>query len=631
VTYFPDFRKRPKSRQQTFALATVKVYPPPTPHYPTINTSLNTPIASCNASSLHSIYISKITPMSRPNTASSISSPAEETGSVANLDDENSHQPQYSFDPYRMGPPGPPSNTSSISASTRPAQITALKIFRGLPRDMTERELRGMFTFCAGVIGVDYQVENGEIQGFARFQTAQSAMDAMNHLNGLRYNPFDADLDAIWVEPIQTQPQSLPSSSPGTRPIQPASLQQNSFNAHGLPVQQANGLSPPQAPFAGPAVALSSSNSSTSSNPATSRFARNFDFPSGNNFNSSSLAPGSGMPPPNGNFNNDFYADVFNATSPRSTNLSAPGQPSSRSSATNMQSLNFMDKLAMDDMEEELLNNPLGYLQSHDSNDWDDLPNSAPLHRLQGQQMQGVPNMGLRRNTTTAIGQPNVNALASRMQNGLSINPNALPDRNMSSHQQMHGMNHIAPGMTSPSLAFPGASQHNLQNRQQQYFAMPPNSNPADQNPPCNTLYVGNLPMNTSEDELKALFAQERGYKRLCFRTKANGPMCFVEFENVECASRSLAKLHGHPLSNSVKGGVRLSYSKNPLGVRNGQQTGVNGLSNGFGAGPVPPPPGLGQPNNMNAPSSIPHGVNVNGSVNNGINPAYAPSLLYGR
>jgi hypothetical protein len=136
--------------------------------------------------------------------------------------------------------------------------------------------------------------------------------------------------------------------------------------------------------------------------------------------------------------------------------------------------------------------------------------------------------------------------------------------------------------------------------------------------------------MNTSEDELKALFAQEKGYKRLCFRTKANGPMCFVEFENVECASRTLSKLHGHPLSNSVKGGVRLSFSKNPLGVRNGQQTGVNSLSNGFGGGPVLPPPGLGQPNGLNGPG-LQHG-NVNGSVTNGINPVYPPgSLLYSR
>ncbi|KAF9554648.1 cell cycle RNA binding protein whi3, partial [Lunasporangiospora selenospora] len=92
--------------------------------------------------------------------------------------------------------------------------------------------------------------------------------------------------------------------------------------------------------------------------------------------------------------------------------------------------------------------------------------------------------------------------------------------------------------------------------------------NPGDQNPPCNTLYVGNLPMNTSEDELRTLFSRCVGYRRLCFRTKSNGPMCFVEFENVECATVAMNELHGSPLSNSIKGGIRLSFSKNPLGVR---------------------------------------------------------------
>lgn len=97
---------------------------------------------------------------------------------------------------------------------------------------------------------------------------------------------------------------------------------------------------------------------------------------------------------------------------------------------------------------------------------------------------------------------------------------------------------------------------------------MLPAVNPSDQNPPCNTLYVGNLPVGTSEDELKALFSRQRGYKRLCFRTKQNGPMCFVEFEDVGFATKALTELYGHNLSNSVKGGIRLSFSKNPLGVR---------------------------------------------------------------
>ncbi|KAI9024310.1 hypothetical protein CLU79DRAFT_834287 [Phycomyces nitens] len=92
--------------------------------------------------------------------------------------------------------------------------------------------------------------------------------------------------------------------------------------------------------------------------------------------------------------------------------------------------------------------------------------------------------------------------------------------------------------------------------------------NIADQNPPCNTLYVGNLPANTDEEELKAMFANCAGYKRLSFRNKPQGPMCFVEFEQVVYATNALQTLHGNTLSNSVKGGIRLSYSKNPLGVR---------------------------------------------------------------
>lgn len=114
---------------------------------------------------------------------------------------------------------------------------------------------------------------------------------------------------------------------------------------------------------------------------------------------------------------------------------------------------------------------------------------------------------------------------------------------------------------------------------------MLPAVNPSDQNPPCNTLYVGNLPVGTSEDELKALFSRQRGYKRLCFRTKQNGPMCFVEFEDVGFATKALTELYGHNLSNSVKGGIRLSFSKNPLGVRSTPANGgapIPGASQAF-------------------------------------------------
>ncbi|KAI1626749.1 hypothetical protein EDD37DRAFT_605582 [Exophiala viscosa] len=152
-----------------------------------------------------------------------------------------------------------------------------------------------------------------------------------------------------------------------------------------------------------------------------------------------------------------------------------------------------------------------------------------------------------------------------------------------------------------------------------------PPANPADQNPPCNTLYVGNLPIDTSEDELKAMFSKQRGYKRLCFRTKQNGPMCFVEFEDVSFATKALNDLYGAQLHNSVKGGIRLSFSKNPLGVRSGQPVSVNPTTplsatgamsmSGFGnmtpgafSTAAGPPPGLSAPPGLNM--SMPPGVN---------------------
>ncbi|RXW24339.1 hypothetical protein EST38_g1506 [Candolleomyces aberdarensis] len=119
-------------------------------------------------------------------------------------------------------------------------------------------------------------------------------------------------------------------------------------------------------------------------------------------------------------------------------------------------------------------------------------------------------------------------------------------------------------GTTSPQLPSPasGASSRNA----------------VDQNPPINTLYVGNLPTSPAplgyppeylEDAIRQLFSQQPGYRRLCYRQKNNGPMCFVEFADVNYATKALNELYGNTLNGLVKhGGIRLSYSKNPLGVR---------------------------------------------------------------
>lgn len=85
---------------------------------------------------------------------------------------------------------------------------------------------------------------------------------------------------------------------------------------------------------------------------------------------------------------------------------------------------------------------------------------------------------------------------------------------------------------------------------------------PSDQeNPPCNTLYVGNLPMDASEDELRAIFSHCPGYRRMLFKIKSNGPMCFVEFDSVPFASQAMNELYGYPLSNSTKGTFHLVSS----------------------------------------------------------------------
>lgn len=178
---------------------------------------------------------------------------------------------------------------------------------------------------------------------------------------------------------------------------------------------------------------------------------------------------------------------------------------------------------------------------------------------------------------------------------------------------------------------------------------IPPAANPADKNEPCNTLYVGNLPVDAQEEDLRQLFSMCRGYKRMCYRTKNNGPMCFVEFDDTSCATRAMEALYGVMLPTCKKGGLRLSFSKNPLGVRGPQAGGPHGAmgghhsmmghnQNGFATatGPPPglhpytaPPPGLGPISSASyaVPTSMANSAMTNG---NGIGSPNASNMAYG-
>lgn len=302
---------------------------------------------------------------------------------------------------------------------------------------------------------------------------------------------------------------------------------------------------------------------------------------------------------------NAHYQSIFSPQSPIGNHLANGAQVTSKS---------LIDSTDGDETE-ELLKDPVGFAEFAENG---------------MQRRQTAPQLPI-----------------SRMAN-LSLNTTATPAHAPVPHYGHPGVGGGLPGLPttmSPTLmSGPGPSAMYPPYRASHF----PPANPADQNPPCNTLYVGNLPVDTSEEELKALFSKQRGYKRLCFRTKQNGPMCFVEFEDVSFATKALNELYGHLLHNSVKGGIRLSFSKNPLGVRSGQTPGQNapgamggmngihgGSATGFTTASGPPPglaapPGLGGMNRAPGYTVIPNrGVGPNGMYSSPTGAA-APSNPWG-
>lgn len=165
-----------------------------------------------------------------------------------------------------------------------------------------------------------------------------------------------------------------------------------------------------------------------------------------------------------------------------------------------------------------------------------------------------------------------------------SSTPQKVPPARLSSSRNSH-KNNSTTSLSSNITGSASISQADLS----LLARIPPPANPADQNPPCNTLYVGNLPSDATEQELRHLFSGQEGFRRLSFRNKnttsnghSHGPMCFVEFDDVSFATRALAELYGRQLPRSTvssKGGIRLSFSKNPLGVR-GPNSRRGGTSN---------------------------------------------------
>jgi hypothetical protein len=465
-------------------------------------------------------------------------------------------------------------------------------LLRKLPGKMTDRELRSMFMMAKDCVESEFvRNEHPEDKGFAtalcRFRSVSAAQDVRASLNG---KPNSADEANMIIEVLS------PSAA-------------NTYVSRRAAPDGVRG--PP------------SSGSSTAS--STGPTQRNPSRYNGAFQSMDKLSPPSqktGLDYANGGANGDFpnpetnshFQNLFSPQSPISNQLNEYSQLTGKA-IINSDSLD-------DDETGELLKDPVAYAKNGHSTPGNNLP-----------RRQTNPQMPISRFNSLSLSSNTPPSTAASYASSNRGGPVQTPVSAMSPMQM---------GSMGPNSNYQLSSQ---------YLPRPnyPPANPADQNPPCNTLYVGNLPIDTSEDELKNMFSKQRGYKRLCFRTKQQGPMCFVEFEDVSFATKALNDLYGYPLHNSVKGGIRLSFSKNPLGVRSGQQNtgvgmpptssshgGMSGVNGGMGGAVGQgfpsangPPPGLSAPPGLNSSlsmSSVPspammapmNGMVMNGVFNNG-------------
>lgn len=105
----------------------------------------------------------------------------------------------------------------------------------------------------------------------------------------------------------------------------------------------------------------------------------------------------------------------------------------------------------------------------------------------------------------------------------------------------------------------------------------------AKDNPPCNTLFIGNLGENVIEEELRGLFSTQPGYKQMKILRHERNTVCFIEFEDVNSATTVHQNLQGAVIPSSGRGGMRIQFSKNPFGRR---KDGSNGVVPGVVAAP---------------------------------------------
>eukprot|EP01024_Parvocaulis_polyphysoides_P061833 TRINITY_DN6903_c0_g1_i11.p1 TRINITY_DN6903_c0_g1~~TRINITY_DN6903_c0_g1_i11.p1 ORF type:complete len:374 (+),score=27.83 TRINITY_DN6903_c0_g1_i11:2-1123(+) len=87
-------------------------------------------------------------------------------------------------------------------------------------------------------------------------------------------------------------------------------------------------------------------------------------------------------------------------------------------------------------------------------------------------------------------------------------------------------------------------------------------------NPPCNTLFVGNLSDTVDENDLKFLFSTQPGFRQMKLVRSDKGTNCFVEFADDRSATVVHHQQQGAILATSDRGPIRIQFSKNPFGQK---------------------------------------------------------------
>ncbi|KAJ8764512.1 hypothetical protein K2173_006252 [Erythroxylum novogranatense] len=119
----------------------------------------------------------------------------------------------------------------------------------------------------------------------------------------------------------------------------------------------------------------------------------------------------------------------------------------------------------------------------------------------------------------------------------------------------LHGMANSAHN----TIGYPPAQSHCNFDRASNESASTQSNNSSA--PPCPTLFIANLGLSCTEQELNQVFSRCRGFLKLKIQSTYGAPVAFVDFQDTACSTEALNHLQGTLLySSPLGGGMRLEY-----------------------------------------------------------------------